>query len=115
MHKQRSPHRSEAAWITIIKEYLSSGMSKEDFCKNRQLNFLTFKSRYYYLNPKKNPLKPTQVVQPNFIPVTVQPRAVYSGLNIELPNGIKLGIIGGSFDGHKLQELLRVCCNVVNG
>lgn len=115
MHKKRSTNKSESTWIAIIREYLGSGMSKEDFCKNRQLNFLTFKSQYYRLNPKKNPLKLTKAMQPSFIPVTVQPKAMHSGLSIELPNGIKLGVTDIGFDGHKLQELLRVCCNVVNG
>ena len=115
MARQRATSKSKATWIAIIKEFLSSGLSKEDFCKNKQLNLLTFKSRYYNLNPKKRPLAPAKIIQSNFIPVTVRPRVINSELNIELPNGIKLGIIDCGFDSQKLQELLRVCCNVVNG
>ena len=115
MSRKRAIPKSKTAWLTIIKEYLDSGLSKEKFCKERELNLLTFKSRYYYLNQKKTPLKQTQAMQSDFIPVTIQLRTIHSGLGIRLPNGIKLDITDDSFDSHQLQELLRVCCNVVNG
>lgn len=115
MSRKRAVPKSKTAWLTIIKEYLDSGLSKEKFCKERELNVLTFKSRYYYLNRQKPPLKPTQVMQSDFIPVMIPLRTMHSGLSIGLPNGIKLDITGNGFDSHQLQELLRACCNVVNG
>ena len=114
MSRKRAIPKSKTAWLTIIKEYLDSGLSKEKFCQERHLNVLTFKSRYYYLNPKI-PLKPTQAMQSDFIPVTIPLRTMHSVLSIGLPNGIKLDITGDSFDSHQLQALLRVCCHVVNG
>lgn len=118
MKKRRATPKSRITWLTIIKEYLTSGISKEKFCKDRQLNILSFKSWHSHFNPKNNPLSSKKVEQLNFIPVKVMPQANRSptfGLNIELPNGIKLAITDVSVDSHKLQELLKVCCNVVNG
>lgn len=115
MSEQRRAHpESSSAWLTIIKEYLNSGLSKENFCKNKRVNLQTFKGWHSRLNPKKRPLQLNQNQKSNFIPVTVTPRTNYSGLSVELPNGIKLAISDVDFDGHQLQKLLRACCDVVN-
>ena len=34
-------------------------------------------------------------------------------VNIELPNGIKLGVV--NIEDNQLQKILRMCCDVVNG
>ena len=118
MKQRRASPKSRRTWLAIIQEYLSSGISKEKFYKDRQLNILSFKSWHSHFYPKNNPLSSKKVEQLNFIPVKVMPQAnrlPTSGLNIELPNGIKLAITDINIDSHKLEKLLKVCCHVVNG
>jgi hypothetical protein len=117
MSKKRASPKSSSAWLVIIKEYLNSGLSKEIFCKDRQLDIVRFNVWHTRLNPKKNPLKSNQQAVSNFIPVKITsetPKMVPFGLQIELPNGIKLGLVDVNCNGHKLEKLLRACCNVVN-
>lgn len=115
MKRQRAPQKSKCTWSRIIKEYLSSGLSKEAFCNNKKIHLQTFKGWYSRLNPKKIPRQVNQVKKSGFIPVTVTPKTSHAGVSVELPNGIKLAFFDVPFDGDKLKELLRICCDVVNG
>ena len=112
MKKERAAPKSKLTWLTIVKDYLDSGLSKETFCEERQLKLQTLMGWCSRLSPKKRSLSPNQSQKSNFIPVTVTPRAIHSRLQIDLPNGIKLAI--SDVDGPNLNELLRACCNVVN-
>lgn len=117
MKKEREAPKSAAIWLAIVKDYLSSGLSKEIFCKNRQLNFSTFNKWCSHINPQKKPLQPIQAKKSNFIPIKITPdvsKIISFELSIELPNGIKLGLTDLNCKTHALEKLLRVCCDVVN-
>lgn len=82
-------------WHEIIREWDTSSLSQEKFCKDRSLNYNTFVYQRAKLTKQKpktksSPLFPVKLIQPR--QETTAPSPKDNTFVIQWPNGVKLSI-----------------------
>ena len=73
-----------AQWSALVQEQEASGLSRQAFCKTRDLNFSKFSYYQHVLRKQRNP-KPTG----EFSPVKVKNSFSKQEIQLMLPNGFQ--------------------------
>ncbi len=94
-------------WFVCVQEQEKSGLSRSDFCQQKQLSLNTFS---YYRSQYLKQRRPVDDIQSPFIELPLSPISS-DPFRLTFPNGISLAL-PQQFNHQqlmKLMEVLRVC------
>lgn len=94
-------------WFDLVQEYEVSGLSREVFCKQKEVSLNTFT---YYRSQRLKQNRPVGEIKSPFIELSLTP-TTSDPFRLIFPNGISLAL-PQQFDQQqliKLMEVLRVC------
>lgn len=91
-----TPYKKRSEWELLVKQFLESNETVQNFCTARNLHVRGFKNWCYKLNPKNNSKIGNIIsnhVQSNFVKLTLLTTLPDSELiTVKLPNGIVVEI-----------------------
>ena len=90
-----------AQWAALIQEQEASGLSRQAFCKERDLNFSNFS---YYQNRLRKAEKPKSIGA--FSPVTVKNSFAKQEIQLLLPNGFQC-TFPADLEMSQIKDLIR--------
>jgi hypothetical protein len=76
--------KAEHQMFSKIRQWQVSGVSQIDFCKKNSITYATF--HYWYKKFRDN--KPSEEVNPSFVPVTITDTVVSTFCSVRLLDGI---------------------------
>lgn len=76
--------KAEHQMFSKISQWQVSGVSQIDFCKKNSITYATF--HYWYKKFRDN--KPSEEVNPSFVPVTIPDTVVSTFCSVRLPLGV---------------------------
>jgi hypothetical protein len=104
-----SPQERHGYWQNLIEEQEKSGLSRREFCQNRNIVFSQF--AYYYTTLKKKKQiesSDSSIVVP--IHLRKEPLNLQSEIKVLLPNGLQL-VLPCTDENHlkRWMEMLKSC------